>query len=311
MRNRTRLLGLVILSVSVVATLVAVALSRVERPPVGEGLARLPIAGDSVALIKLAGVITDQMVEPRRGGRENVYAQLRRAERDPSVRAVVLRVDSPGGSASASQALYEQVRRVSGRNKPVVVHFADIAASGGYYVGAAGDKIVSQPTAITGSIGVIITAVDLRGLYDKIGIRERVYKSGPYKDILSGNRDTTPEEEAILQKLVQDAYDQFVKVVSEGRKLPEAEVRRIADGRIISGVEALRLGLVDEVGDQHRAVQLAGELAGLRGEPRVVLYEQEQRTGLLGFLGVTLPAGGPLERVLSEPGISIRYEWRH
>jgi protease-4 len=311
MRSRTRLLGLAILSLSVVVTLVAIAIAQSGRSPAGEGIGRVPLTGDSVVLIKLKGVITDAMVEPRSGGRENIYAQLRRAERDPSARAVVLRVDSPGGSANASQALYEQVRRIRERGKPVVVHFADIAASGGYYVGAAGDRIVSQPAAITGSIGVIITAIDMRGLYDKLGVRERVFKSGPYKDILSASRDITPEEEAILQKLVQDAYDQFVKVVAEGRKLPEAEVRRIADGRIISGVEALRLGLVDEVGDQHRAVQVAAELAGLRGEPRVVLYEQEQRGGLLGLFGALLPASGHLESLIPEPGISIRYEWRN
>ena len=320
-RTRRRAIGLGVLGLCALVTLAAavVALVRGGDGTAADGSAGFrvgPWGGDAVALVKLDGAITDAMVEPRRerAGRENVYGQLRRAQRDAAVKAVVLRINSPGGSAAASKALYDQVRRIRADGKPVVVHFADVAASGGYYVGAAGDRIVSQPAAITGSIGVILVAPDLRGLYDKIGYRERVFKTGPYKDLLSASRDVTPEERAILEKLLGDTLDQFVRVVAEGRNLPEADVRRVADGRVFSGTEALNLRLVDEVGDQHRAIRLAGELAGLRGEPRVVLYEAPRQGGLLGLLVAALLGGDRLEhldRLLPAHGsASVRYEWR-
>lgn len=306
---RTRRIGLLVISLCVIVTLIATAIG-LSRGATAGGFTGFGRGGGSVAIVKLDGVITDDMVEPQRGGRENVLAQLRRAERDRNVKGVVLRVNSPGGSAAASQALYDQIRRLRAGGKPVVVYFTDVAASGGYYVGAAGDRIVSQPATITGSIGVIITTYDLRGLYEKVGVQERVIKSGPYKDILSTSRDITPEERQIIEKLIGDSLDQFVKVVAEGRQLPEAEVRRIADGRVISGTEAQRLRLVDEVGDEQRAIRLAAELAGLRGEPRVILYEQPRPTGVFALLEGELLGGEALDRVLPEAGVSVRYEWR-
>ena len=307
-RTRARRIGLAVAGLCVVVTLVGVAisLSRGETEEASDGFSR---GGAGVAVIKLDGPITDAMVAPKRGGRETVYAQLRRAERDRNVKAVVLRVNSPGGSAAASHALYEQIGRLREAGKPVVVHFTDVAASGGYYVGAAGDRIVAQPATVTGSIGVLLVWYDLRGLQEKVGVQERVLKSGPYKDILSASRDLAPEERAILEKLIQDSLDQFVKAVAEGRGLPEAEVRRIADGRIFSGSEAQRLRLVDEVGDEYRAIQLAGELAGFEDEFRVILYEQP-RSGVLALLEESLPGGEALEALTPERGISVRYEWR-
>jgi protease IV len=307
---RTRVVGLTIFGLCVVVTVVAAAVGLGRGGAAqADGLATLPF-GDAVAIVRLDGAITDATVAPVRGRADSVYAQLRRAEQDGAVKAVVLRVNSPGGSASASQTLYEQIVRMRRGGKPVVVHFTDVAASGGYYVAAAGDRIVSQPTAITGSIGVILSSPDVSGLYEKIGVRERVIKSGPYKDIFSSTREITPEERAILDKLVQDTLDQFVKVVVEGRKLPDADVRQVADGRIFSGTEALRLRLVDEVGDQYRAVRLAGELAGLRGEPRIVLYDQPRQGGLLELLSGSLPGAERLEQLLPEPGVTVRYEWK-
>ncbi len=306
--TRARRIALAVAGLCVVVTLVGVAIS-LSRGETEEGSSGFSRGGPGVAVIKLDGAITDAMVAPKRGGRETVYAQLRRAERDRNVKAVVLRVNSPGGSAAASHALYEQIGRLREAGKPVVVHFTDVAASGGYYVGAAGDRIVAQPATVTGSIGVLLVWYDLRGLQEKVGVQERVIKSGPYKDILSASRDLAPEERAILDKLIQDSLDQFVKAVSEGRGLPEAEVRRIADGRVFSGSEALRLRLVDEVGDEYRAIQLAGELAGFEGEFEVILYEQP-RSGMLALLEESLPGGEALEALTPERGISVRYEWR-
>jgi len=309
MRRRWVALAILGLCVAVTLAAAAIGLSRGTAAENGGG-AGFGQGGSGVAIIKLDGTITDAMVTPQRGGRENVYAQLRRAERDRAVKAVVLRVNSPGGSAAASQALYDQVKRLRAGGKPVVVHFTDIAASGGYYVGAAGDRIVTQPVAITGSIGVIITAYDLRGLYEKVGVQERVIKSGPYKDILSTSRDITPEERAILDKLIGDTLDQFVRVVAEGRRLPEAEVRAIADGRVFSGTEAVRLRLADEVGGQERAVQLAAELGGIGGEPRIIIYERPRAQGLLGLLESRLPGGAALDGLAPDTTPGVRYEWR-
>lgn len=314
---QSRVVGLGIFGFCVLVTLVAAAIA-LGRGTSSEGRAERGAAGllltrPAVALIKLDGAITDAMVEPQREGRDNVYAQLRRAEQDRHIKAVVLRINSPGGSAAASQALYDQIRRMRTAGKKVVVHFTDVAASGGYYVGAAADRIVSQPATITGSIGVIIVSADLRGLYEKIGYRERIIKSGPYKDILSASRDPSPEEQAILEKLVQDTLDQFVKVVAEGRNLPEAAVWRIADGRIFSGTEALNQRLVDEVGDQYRAIRLAAELAGLQGEPQLVIYRSPRSAGLLDLLGFSSgvrAANERLDSLLPRTGTSVRYEWR-
>lgn len=266
--------------------------------------------GNSVAIIKFDGTITDATVAPTRGRQENLAALLKRAERDSGVKAVVLRINSPGGSAAASQELYDEVGRLRQSGKPVVAYLTDTAASGGYYVASAADRIVSQPATITGSIGVIITSTNIQGLQDKIGIHQQVVKSGPYKDILSLDRDLTPEEQEILNTVVQQTLDQFVAVVAKGRHLPEDQVRQIADGRIITGIEAQRLHLVDEVGGQKRAVELAAQLAKLPPEPHVVVYEPSKPGGLVGLLGSLtgeLPGNAMLDRL--ESG-GVRYEWR-
>lgn len=266
--------------------------------------------GNAVALIRFDGTITDETVAPTRGGQTNIKTLLSRAEHDSSVKAVVLRINSPGGSAAAAQELYDQIQHMQQNGKPVVAYLTDVAASGGYYVAAAADRIVSQPATITGSIGVIITSLDTQGLQDKIGVRERVIKSGPYKDILSASRDLTPDEQNILNTLVQQTLDQFVTAVAKGRNLPEDQVRQIADGRVVSGTEALRLHLVDEVGNQERAVALAAQLAKLPPNPRVVVFEPSGSGGLLGLLGSLandLPVNAALNKLDSG---GVRYEWK-
>ena len=298
--------GLLVVALAALITAAAVGYGLYAGVANRNGL--LP-GGSAVALIRFDGTITDETVAPTRGGRQNIKDLLTQAERDSSVKAVVLRINSLGGSAAAAQELYDQVGRLRQSGKPVVAYLTDTAASGGYYVAAAADRIVSQPATITGSIGVIITSLDTQGLQDKIGVRQRVIKSGPYKDILSANRDLTPEEQAILNTLVQQTLDQFVSAVAKGRNLPEAQVRQIADGRVVTGTEAQRLHLVDEVGDQERAVELAAQLAKLPPKPRVVVYEPSSAGGLLGLLG-SLSDNLSGKAVLDQLGSGVRYEWR-
>lgn len=299
--------GLLVIGLAAIITVVAVGYGLYAGVAKRGGLLT---RGNAVALIKFDGTITDESVAPTRGRKENLMALLKKAERDSGVKAVVLRINSPGGSAAASQELYDEIGRLRKSGKPVVAYLTDVAASGGYYVAVGADRIVSQPATITGSIGVIITSMDTQGLEDKLGVRQRVIKSGPYKDILSSSRDLTPEEQDILNTVVQQTLDQFVAVVATGRNLPEDQVRQIADGRIVTGTEALRLKLVDEVGSQKRAVELAGQLAKLPAEPRVVVYEPSKPGGLIGLLGSLsgeLPGNAMLDRLGSG---GVRYEWR-
>ncbi|MCX7623161.1 MAG: signal peptide peptidase SppA [Thermomicrobium sp.] len=271
MRRRTW--WIVGLSVLLVASLVGMAFGSyvvlsggldrwLEEPHVAEVRVR-----GTIVLRGQAGVLTGEVASA-----ENIVEQLDRARENPNAKAVLLRVDSPGGGVNAAREIWEAVRRVQAAGKPVVAFFEDTAASGGYYVSAPADRIVAMPDTITGSIGVIAVIPDLSGLYEKLGIRYQVVKSGEFKDMLSGDRPMTPEERAIVEQLIREAYDEFVQVVAEGREMPPERVRELADGRIYTGRQALQVGLVDELGGYRDAVARAGELAGLGARPTVRVY---------------------------------------
>jgi len=236
-------------------------------------------------------------------------AQLDRARRQPRVRAVLIRVNSPGGDAVASDEVYREVRRTRQEfHKPVVVYMESVAASGGYYISAAADRIVANPNTLTGSIGVIIMLPTYDELLNKIGVKVYVFRSGAFKDTTSGTRPLRPEEEALMQELVNQAYQRFVDVVAEGRGLPRDRVLQFADGRVLTGAQAKELGLVDELGDFRRAVQLAAELGGLRGEPRLENFSRRGGLGgLLGGLGIAGPAGVAGSILGIENGVSLMY----
>jgi protease-4 len=201
---------------------------------------------------------------------ERITRQLRALQRNPAVKAVVLRVDSPGGEVVASDEIAQEVRRTREAGKKVVVSMGSLAASGGYYVSAGADRILANPTTTTGSIGVIGVIPNAQELLSTLGIQVQVIKSGPFKDEGSLFRPLTDEERAIFQRMIDEAYEQFVQVIAEGRKLDPARVREIGDGRIYTGLQARQLGLIDEFGDLRRAIQVAAELAGIKGEPRVI-----------------------------------------
>jgi len=180
--------------------------------------------------------------------------------------ALLLRIDSPGGTVGDSQEIHAAVLRLREKGCRVVASFGNIAASGGVYLGVAAERIVANPGTITGSIGVILRGNDLSRLLERLGVRFETVKSGLYKDILSPDRALTEAERGLLQELIDSSYGQFVAAVAQGRGLEEEAVRRFADGRVFSGAQARELGLVDELGDEERARRLAAELAGLDAE---------------------------------------------
>ncbi|MEW6192499.1 MAG: signal peptide peptidase SppA, partial [Bacillota bacterium] len=254
-----KVIGALVLGLLIVSVIVAAAVGGK-----GPGKGALP-GGEQVGVVYIQGIITAADGGPFGGtaGTGGVLEALRRAEENPGIRAVVLRLDSPGGTAAASQEIAEAVKRLKKAGKKVVASMGDVAASGAYWVAAGSDRIFANPATITGSIGVLIETVEVTGLYGKIGVSKETIKSGPYKDMGSESRPMTPQERAIFQGMVDDIYDQFVDWVAEGRKMEREEVLRLADGRIFTGRQAKAVGLVDELGDFRDAVRCAGRLAGI------------------------------------------------
>ncbi|HLK11547.1 MAG TPA: signal peptide peptidase SppA [Candidatus Binatia bacterium] len=234
-----------------------------------------------VLLLEVTGVITDEPSKRAFGLVEEestlgaVHAALAKAEEDSRVRAVVLRIDSPGGGVTASDEIYSEIVRFKReRGIPVVASLGDLAASGGYYVACGADRIVAHPTTVAGSIGVILANVDLAGLLAKLGIRDQTYKAGAHKDLLSPLRPPTPEERRIVQDVLDALHARFITVVRENRPhLATARLPELTDGRIFDAAQALEAGLVDEVGDLHQAIADARRAAGLE-HARLVRYHR-------------------------------------
>jgi protease-4 len=235
-----------------------------------------------IALISLHGLISSSAAGA--GGTsmvEEIKTELRQAEKDPAVKAVVLSVDSPGGEVTASDILYNAVRRVVAAHKPVVVSMGSLAASGGYYVSCGGSWLMANDTTFTGSIGVIIQTFRYNDLLGKIGIAPVTFKSGAFKDMLSGTREMTPAEKEYVQGLVMQTYGKFVGIVAKQRRLPEEQLRAgIADGRVVSGKDALAAGLIDEIGEVEDAYHKARDLAHAPGAA-IISYEAPFRFGRL------------------------------
>jgi len=253
--------------------------------------------GDKIGIIEVFGVIADS---------KQVIEQLHDFRDDDNVKALVLRIDSPGGGVGPSQEIFDEVKRVDDI-KPVVVSMGSVAASGGYYIAAAAREIVANPGTITGSIGVIMEFANVQELLDKIGLSSVVVKSGTYKDIGSPTRQMTDAERDILQNLIDDVHNQFVASVAEGRNLDPATVSSFADGRIFSGRRAMELGLVDRMGNLETAVRRAAELAGIEGEPDII-YPAGKKPRLIDlFLEETL---NRLQLVLQKQrSFGLQYLW--
>ena len=238
--------------------------------------------GEKIALIRIEGVILDS---------NDVVEELRRYRKDDSVKAILLRIDSPGGGVVPSQEIYDEVKQIRQEGKKkVVTSMGTVAASGGYYIASASDKIIANPGTLTGSIGVIMEFANVEGLLQKIGVESVVIKSGKNKDLGSPFRKMKEEERVLLQGVIDDVHGQFIEAVAESRSLEVESVRALADGRIFTGRQAKKIGLVDELGSFQDAVQKTAELAGIQGEPRMV--EERKRFSIFEIVRSQLRGSG-------------------
>lgn len=250
---------------------------------------------DRVALLRVEGVILDSQA---------TVTDLKRFGENPLVKAIVLRIDSPGGGVVPSQEIYDAVQRVRNKhNKAVIASMGTVAASGGYYIAAATDRIMANPGTLTGSIGVIMETANVEGLLSKIGVEGIVVKSGKFKDVGSPLRKMTEEERALLQSVMDDVHKQFIDAVAAGRALEVTAVQALADGRIFTGRQAKEAKLVDELGNLEDAIQLAADLAGIEGEPKVV--EPRRRFSIRELIESRI--SGLLPKMDFYSGISLKY----
>ena len=231
-------------------------------------------SGDRIALVRIEGVIADSKL---------VVEELRRYHDDDSIKAILLRIDSPGGAVVPSQEIYDEVKQIrAAGKKKIVTSMGTVAASGGYYIAAASEKIIANPGTLTGSIGVIMELVNVEGLLQKIGVEGVVIKAGENKDVGSPFRKMTEKDRALLQHVMDDVHAQFIEAVAEGRSLKIETVRAYADGRVFTGRQAKEIGLVDELGTLQDAIKRTAELAGIKGEPQMV--ETQERLTLFQLL---------------------------
>lgn len=261
MRKHPLLLGMIvflILMVIFIATILALSyFSTREGSLFGK---------EKIAIIEIKGVILDS---------QPIIEKLIKFRKNDKVKAIVLRIDSPGGAVGPAQEIYTEVKKVQ-REKKILASVGSTAASGGYYIACAAEKIVANPGSITGSIGVIAETLNVEELLRKIGLRPTVIKSGKHKDIGSPTRPMTEEERKLLQEVLDNVHEQFIRAVAEGRQMPLEKVRPLADGRIFTGDQAKILGLVDELGNLEDTIFWAAKLAGIKGEPEIIYPEKKK-----------------------------------
>ncbi len=251
--------------------------------------------GQKVAVLDITGIIS----------KSDAPIKLIHAYRDDaSVKALVLRINTPGGSVAPVQEIHRELTKLK---KPIVASMGGTAASGGYYIACAADTIVANPGTLTGSIGVIMQFTKMKGLYEKIGLEQQVIKSGQFKDAGSIFRDLTEEEKSVLQGTVDDVYNQFVDAIFKSREehLSRDEIVQLADGRIFSGQQALTHKLVDKLGNLQDAIKIAGELGNIEGTPKIV--RKQRKSSLLEQL-IGIKHSPQFDDILNFPGVTFRYE---
>jgi protease-4 len=265
--------------------------------PAGEG-----DAGKRIAVISVRGIIsTAEPGEVGDSSLDDLLAELKQARNDASVAAVLLRIDSPGGEVTASDILYEEVSKTRAQ-KPVVVSMDAVAASGGYYVSCGGSYLFAHETSITASIGVIMQSINYQNLLEKLGLEVNTFKSGKFKDLLNGARELTEAEREYVQGLINQSYSKFVGIVARERNLDEAELRKgVADGRIVSGSDALREHLVDQLGGFEQALEKARELGKAPGAAAIRFTAPLAFGKLVRFLSEAPRPGGKVKLEVGTP----------
>lgn len=226
-----------------------------------------------IALVRIQGMLMDS---------QNIVRQLSNYRHNPNVRGIVLRIDSPGGAVAPAQEIYNEIMKLKADHKTVYASMGTVAASGGYYIACAANYVLANPGTLTGSIAAVMTFSNIEELTDKIGIKPIIIKSGKYKDVGSPLRGMKPEERKLLQSVVDDVHQQFVQAVAKGRGLPVSEVNEIADGRIMTGQQALTLKLVDEMGGLEKTIELLAKKIGVEGRPKVI--EEKEKTPFFDWL---------------------------
>ena len=252
--------------------------------------------GEKIGVIPIDGSISDSLA---------ITSQLVTFKKDKGIKAIILRINSPGGSVGPTQEIYREVRKTI-RSKKVVVSMGEVAASGGYYIAAAANKIVANPGTITGSIGVIMHFVQFRELLNKIGVNLEILKSGEFKDVGSPHRKLTERDKELINALIGDIQKQFEEGVASGRNMTVEEVQKIADGRVFSGAQAKELGLVDVLGNFQDAVEIAKKMAGIKGDVTLV-YPHKMKLGLWDLLLDSVARSAT--RMLQSMKTRVEYRW--
>ena len=251
-----------------------------------------------IALVRIQGMLMDS---------QNIVRQLSNYRHNPNVRGIVLRIDSPGGAVAPAQEIYNEIMKLKADHKTVYASMGTVAASGGYYIACAANYVLANPGTLTGSIAAVMAFSNIEELTDKIGVKPIIIKSGKYKDVGSPLRGMKPEERKLLQSVVDDVHQQFVQAVAKGRGLSVSEVNEIADGRIMTGQQALKLKLIDEIGGLEKTLELLAKKIGVEGRPKVI--EEKEKTPFFDWLLQSSLSSRLVETLIPASLPRLQYIW--
>ncbi len=251
-----------------------------------------------IALVRIQGMLMDS---------QNIVRQLSDYRHNPGVRGILLRIDSPGGAVAPAQEIYNEIMKLKADHKTVYASMGTVAASGGYYIACAADYVLANPGTLTGSIAAVMVFSNIEELTNKIGVKPVIIKSGKYKDVGSPLRAMNPEERKLLQNVVDDVHQQFVQAVAKGRGLSVSEVKEIADGRIMTGQQALKLKLIDEIGGLEKTLELLAKKIGVEGRPRVI--EEKEKTPFFDWLLQSSLSSRLIETLMPASLPRLQYIW--
>ena len=251
-----------------------------------------------IALVRIQGMLMDS---------QNIVRQLSDYRHNPGVRGILLRIDSPGGAVAPAQEIYSEIMKLRADHKTVYASMGTVAASGGYYIACAADYVLANPGTLTGSIAAVMAFSNIEELTNKIGVKPVIIKSGKYKDVGSPLRAMNPEERKLLQNVVDDVHQQFVQAVAKGRGLSVSEVNEIADGRIMTGQQALKLKLIDELGGLEKTIELLAKKIGVEGRPKVI--EEKEKTPFFDWLLQSSLSSRLVETLIPASLPRLQYIW--